>query len=218
MATENDDIDDDFDEDDDTVQEDTWEPPKTKAEFDALLSDRLKTASNEREKKWRLRAMGRDPNWKPVPNGGPPAKETVKPPEKDDAPNADAIRAAARAELEAEYQAKAETTNLRASVSAALMTSGLNLADEEPATMRRAVNRVANMIDFKDLTIDPDTGDVDGLDEAIGDLKKTVPGLFKATRRTSTSTGDATNRKDTSKTSTDEKAIADLAARFFGKG
>lgn len=210
-------IEDELDEDDDTVQEEAWEPPKTKAEFDALLSDRLKTEGNAEAKKWRLRAMGRDEKWKPVPNGGPPpVKETVKPPA--ETVDAEAIRAAARAELETEYQAKAEKTNLRASVSAALMTSGLNLSDEEPATMRRAVNRVANMIDFKDLTIDPDTGDVDGLDEAISDLKKTVPGLFKATRRTSSSGGDSGPRKDTGKVTTDEKAIADLAARFFGKG
>lgn len=160
---------------DDDPDDDDWEPPKTKAEFEKLIRER----GNAEAAKWRRRATGKDPKWKP--NGDPAPK--TDPPKRDgddDKRTADQIKAEVRAELEAEFKAKADQDNLRAEVSVALMSAGLALPDDvadNPAEARKAVARVVRMMDLDNLVLED--GRVEGLDDEIATLRKSMPGLFK---------------------------------------
>lgn len=220
--TDDDDIDrDDEDLDDDTGQDDAdkggkkddWKAPTTKAEFDAMVREQ----GNAEAKKWRLRAQGRDPKWKPEQGGT--GENGTKLPENA---NADEIRAAVRKEVEAEYAQKSSGENLRASVAVALLSAGLNLSDDEtksPAAARRAVNRVVNMIDLKNLHLEDD-GEISGLDDELADLRKSLPGLFKAggTRRPATRGGDAGPKRESRRPKGDDEdeVLHQMAKSFFG--
>lgn len=179
-----DDVDPGDDDQDGDDQDADWSPPKTKAEFDAMVAK----MGNAEAAKWRRRATGKDPNWKP---GGDkpeskPGGDGSEQGDKNRSP--DEIKAAVRAELEAEYKAKAEQDNLRAEVSVSLMSAGLALPDDvadNPAEARKAVARVVRMMDLDNLVLED--GKVEGLDEEIAALRKLHPGLFKAgggTKRT----------------------------------
>lgn len=201
--------------DEDGTEDDGWEAPKTKADFDRMMRE----AGNSEAKKWRLRAMGRDKSWTSPKGGDTTTKTTVT---KDDGEEQtpEQIRAAARNELEAEYATKAEENNLRAQVSVSLMSAGLALSDEEmksPAAARRAVSRVVNMLDLKSLTLDSDTGEVDGLDDEIADLRRSYPGLFKAGtggRAATTRGADGAPRGGSKGPAKDP--VEELAAAWFG--
>lgn len=203
------DADDSGDSDDDAE----WTPPKTKAEFQEMI----RKAGNPEAAKWRRRATGKDPDWKP---NKPPERDTTKPPkiaDGDDKLTTDQIRAAAREELQAEFQAKADKDNLRAEVSVALMTAGLNLSDEEmasPAKARKAVARVVNMIDLDNLTLDD--GNIEGLDEELAELKKSLPGLFKASApaKPKTRGGDVTPKNGSGPKGEDDD-VRQLAKAWF---
>lgn len=203
---------DDADDQDDSGDDADWKPPATKAEFLAMV----KTAGNPEAAKWRRRATGKDPNWKPT---GQPDRDTTKPPKTagdDTTLTPDQIRAAAREELQAEFQTKADKDNLRAEVSVALMTAGLNLSEEElasPAKARKAVARVVNMIDLDKLVLDD--GNIEGLDDELAELKKSLPGLFKSGTPTKPKTrgGDAAPKNNGGKGPDDE--VAQLAKAWF---
>lgn len=202
-----DDQDDDADDTDDDGDDDA--PPSD-------WKDRLSRA-NADAKKWRFRATGKDANWKPSGSGDddkkPPAKEA-------DQPNADEIRAAARAELEAEYATKAEENSLRGAVGLALTTAGLALSDEEmknPTSARKAVNRVVNMVNLAALTLDPSTGDVEGLDDEIADLRKAYPGMFRSGKPTNTTKGgDGAQRNGGSGKASGDADLDNLVKSWFG--
>jgi hypothetical protein len=204
-------VDDPQDQDDDTDTDgDDWTPPKTKAEFDALVAK----AGNPEAAKWRRRATGKDPNWKP---NGTPADDKSKPPAKakeGDPVDADAIRAAARAELQGEYEVQAAKDNLRAEVSLALMTAGLNISEQamaSPSEARKAVSKVVNLMDIDNMVLED--GKVEGLDDEIAKLRKDYPGLFKASAGGSvkprTRGGDAAPRRNGAPQDDDDvKALA----------
>jgi hypothetical protein len=202
-----DDRDDDVDDTDDDGDDDS--PPSD-------WKARLKQA-NDDAKKWRFRATGKDANWKPKSTGD---DDTKKPPAKDDQPSADEIRAAARAELEAEYATKAEENSLRGAVGLALTTAGLALSDEEmknPTSARKAVNRVVNMINLSALTLDPASGDVEGLDDEIADLRKSYPGMFRSGKPVNTTKGgDGANRKNGGEKASGDKDLDNLVKAWFG--
>lgn len=180
MADDDDDQDlnvDDVDDADTDDADEDFEPPKTKAELDEIV----RKAGSAEAAKWRRRATGKDPKWtlngeKPRENDSTAGKSKGD----DDKLTPEQIRAAAREELQAEFDAKAGKDNLRAEVSVALMTAGLNLSDEvlaSPSKARQAVARVVNMIDLDNVTLDD--GKLEGLDEELDKLKRDTPGLFK---------------------------------------
>jgi hypothetical protein len=177
----------------------------------------VREQGNAEAKKWRLRAQGRDPKWKPE-QGGTGENGTKLPADA----NADQIRAAVRKEVEAEYAEKSSGENLRASVAVALLSAGLNLSDEEtksPAAARKAVNRVVNMIELKNLHLEED-GEISGLDDELSDLRKSLPGLFKSggTRRPATRGGDAGPKRESRrpKGDDDDEVLHEMARSFFG--
>lgn len=207
-------VDDVDDADDDADAGDAWVAPKTKAEFDLLVAK----AGNPEAAKWRRRATGKDPNWKP--NGDTKKTEPPKPKADDDKPvDADAIRAAARAELQGEYEAQAAKDNLRAEVALSLMTAGLNISEEalkSPSTARKAVSNVVNLMDIDDMVLE--NGQVEGLDDQISTLRKNYPGLFKAGgegagAKPRTRGGDAAPKRGGAAPPTDD--ISELAKAWF---
>jgi hypothetical protein len=218
INTDTDDLDDDVDDVDDTDgaddKSDGWKAPKTKAEYEAMVREQ----GNAEAKKWRLRAQGRDPNWKPEQGGTGEHGTNLK---KD--ASADEIRAAVRREVEAEYNQKASGESLRASVAVALLSAGLALSDDEtksPAAARKAVNRVVNMIELKNLHLEDD-GEISGLDDELSDLRKALPGLFRSggTKRPATRGGDAGPKRETRrpKGDDDDEVLHDMAKSFFGQ-
>jgi hypothetical protein len=152
-------------EDDSDDAPEGWTPP-TYQEYRAL-----KAAKNEEAKKWRLRATGKDPEWK-IPgattNGTGDAATTA---------DAEELRRQIRAELETEFATKAERDMVQKEAVTALVTAGLQLP-EDREKKRKAVTKVMRLLELGDVTVDGD--DVIGLDDAIEDLRADYPGLFKA--------------------------------------
>lgn len=101
------------------------------------------------------------------------------------------------AEAEARGAKKGETIAINASVRAALVSNGLSVGDDAP----RALKRAMRLIDVEDLTLNDD-GTVDGLDDAIDDLKEEMPSLFRKPKRQrgNINGGDTRDGKGTSKT------------------
>lgn len=99
----------------------------------------------------------------------------------DEAPDAEAIKAAAKAEARAESDARIRTVAARSELKAA----GI------PAEQ---VGKLIGMLDLDSLDVD-DEGEVDGLDEAIEELKAEWPQLFtKARKRRDSISGDRDER------------------------
>lgn len=204
---------DDEDEDD---PEDDFEPPKTKAELEAMI----KAAGNAEAKRWRLRAMGRDPKWKGPGRTDPPEDKKPEDGKKDGQRTEAEIEAAVRTKIQAEFDQKAQDQNLRASVATALLTAGLNLSDEEaksPEKARKAVQRVVGMMDLQHMSLEDD-GAVSGLDDEIADLRKTYPGLFKSGTgggRTTKPGGDSAPRRGGP--GGEKDPLEQMAEAFLGK-
>lgn len=89
-------------------------------------------------------------------------------------------------EAEARGSKKGLELALKSSVRAELLAAGLNVGEDKS----RALKRAMRLIDFEDLSIDDD-GDVDGLDDAIADLREEMPSLFaKPKKRRQNINGD----------------------------
>lgn len=202
----------DVDTDDDGADDkDTgWKAPKTKAEYDAMVREH----GNAEAKKWRLRAQGRDPKWKPEQGGT--GDHGTKLPENADA---DEIRAAVRKEVEAEFKANATDSDLRSNVAVAL-SGVLALSDDQiksPAAARRAVQRAVKMINLKNLHLEDD-GEISGLDDELAELRKDYPGMFKSggTKRPATRGGDVGPKRPTKRRDDDDEVLVEMAKSFFG--
>jgi hypothetical protein len=206
-------------EDDDQDPDEDDDPDSDPEETLDELKARLKKVSGE-AKKWRLRAVGRDADWKPGTKDDKPLAAKDKP-DADKPANADEIRREVRAELEAEFEEKASDNNLRAAVSVALLSAGLALSDEQsatPAKARAAVSRVVSMMNLRNLTLESD-GEVAGLDDELAELKENFPGLFRAAGTGNGRPGARTRGSDGAprgKGGGQQKdPVHDLAAAFF---
>jgi hypothetical protein len=93
----------------------------------------------------------------------------------DDKSDDDASEKAAKAERE-----KWKPMVVRQAATSALSEAGLVLPDD-PDDRRRALKRALRLLDLGDVEVDDD-GDVDGLDDAIADLKDDMPELFTRKR------------------------------------
>jgi hypothetical protein len=93
----------------------------------------------------------------------------------DDKGDDDASEKAAKAERE-----KWKPMVVRQAATSALSEAGLVLPDD-PDDRRRALKRALRLLDLGDVEVDDD-GDVDGLDDAIADLKDDMPELFTRKR------------------------------------
>lgn len=207
---EDDDTEDQVDED--QVDEDDDEDDAADSKPSAL------SKANADARKWRLRATGRDTAWNDRQKSKT-STSTEKPKTITDTADRATIEAELREKLESEYAAKADEGNLRGAVSVALAPL-LVLSEDQassPVAMRKAVQRAVNLLDLKSLTL-ADDGEVEGLDDEIGELRRTYPGLFKAagsskagakTRGADGATKSNTGRK------ADDDGLSEMAAAFF---
>lgn len=201
----NDDEDDD-DEDDDDEDDDEDDPDADKT--DDELRDELKKTraalskangqSAKRRKALRERERELEEARKPKP------KKKSSDDDDDDGPDLDTIRHEARAEGSKEGITRAK----KAEAKAALLGAGVN-----PARVVKAVG----LLDLDELDLDDDG--LDGVDDAIEDLRKEWPELFakKRVKRDSTagnrdSDGDGESRRGKAKTAS-ELAAAKLLGR-----
>lgn len=161
MADDPDDtMDDDLDDaDDDNGSEgasgDEWEPP-SKEEWDRTVAALTKANGQAKKHRLKVRELEGKSNASAPPSGGPDLEEV-------------------RRKATEEAQSKADQRIIKSEAKTALLAAGL--VDATPEAVKAAVK----MLDTDDLSVDDD-GEVDGLDEAIATLKRTMPALFKKKR------------------------------------
>jgi hypothetical protein len=192
------DDDDDLDEDDDE-DEDDEDAEKTPEELrDELktIREALKSASGQSKKRRQQLQKARkdhEAELERVRSGGKKAKS--KDDEDDETVDAEAIREATRRE----ERAAADVRTKKAEARGALRGAGI------PSDR---VAKAVGLLDLDDLDVDED-GNVDGLDDAIDELKKEWPELFpgkgaKQRRRGSGPAGDDDERKTKRKLTADQ--------------
>lgn len=156
----------DSDEDEGEEAPEGWVPPTYK-ELRALKAEK-----NEEAKKWRLRATGKDPDWK-IPGMAATTDTTAAGGKTDEAE----LRKQIRAEIEGEYATRREQDMVQKEAVTALVTAGLQLP-KDPEKRKKAVSGVIKLLSLDDVTVDGD--DIVGLDDAIESLREDHPGLFAA--------------------------------------
>lgn len=199
------------DEDDTGTDEDEdppepYEPPDQ--ETWGKVNESLNKANNE-AKKWRLRATGKDPKWKPRPAD----KDDDKPADKDDdkAPKVDV--AAERRKAEEETAARYKAPLVRTASRSAFEEAGLVLPagrDKRDAAFARAMR----LLDMDEVDVDDD-GTVSGLDDQVRQIKRDYPELFakKGARTVDAGAGSGGNGS-----AGGEKTSADrIAAMVLGR-
>lgn len=182
---EDDEDDDDSSDENDSSGDDTdWKPP-TKAEYEAQQEALRKANKQARDRRLRIKELERgetDDKGKP----------------KDSDKNAAAVRAEVEAEVVGAWKPLVVNTAARAA-----------LAD---AGLIGKPDRLLKLLDLDDIDVDPETGDIDGLDEQIADLKKDYKSLFRrgTSRRIDAADRGERGGKDASKMSATERQAAYL--------
>jgi hypothetical protein len=196
------DDDEDDDEDDENDDEDDDDPDADKsddelrAELKATRASLAKANGQSAKRRKALRERERELEEARKP------KPKKKDDEDDDGPDLDTVRHEAKSEGEKAGIARAK----RAEAKAALLSAGVN-----PDRVAKATN----LIDLDDLDLDDDG--LDGIDDAIEDLRKSWPELFARPRKRRDSVigerdADGASRKPKPKTAS-EQAAAQLLGR-----
>jgi hypothetical protein len=94
-------------------------------------------------------------------------------------------------------------------VRAALTSNGLAVGEDASKAMKRAMR----LIDLDDLTLNDD-GSVDGLDDAIDDLKEEMPSLFRKPKRSRGNINGSDSRDGKGPTRKPQTSAERLAARL----
>lgn len=193
-----DDDDDQEDDDDDDGDGDEGDDPdadksveELRAELKSVRESLNKSSGSNKVKRDRIKKLQADVT----------AARTPKPKEDEgDKPDAEAIRAS----IEAEVNAKANLRTIKAEAKGALRGIGV------PADQ---VASIVNMLGLDDVDVDDD-GNVEGIDEAIDDLKTRFPQLFSKSRKKA-SVGGGLDRdgKQQSKVKTTSQLQADRLRR-----
>lgn len=157
-----DDDEDDEDDDDDDDEDDLADlsEDELRAELKKTRESLSKSSGSNKSKRDRIKRLNAELADARKPK--PAAKKKAD--DDDDAPDAAAIKAAADSEAQARANAVIRKTAARAELKAA------GIVPEQ-------VGRLVGMLDLDDLDVDDD-GNVDGLDEAIDELKRDWPQLF----------------------------------------
>lgn len=180
-------------------EEDSDEEEDDEEEATVTITKSQLARLNSQGAKWRARATGKDDRWDgangraktgAAANGRKPAtKAAGKVVTDEDAPDAEAIRA----EIEAEFEGKSRMAKIQTAAGTALLTSGLTLPKEKKARSR-AFTKAFRLLDLDELEIEDD-GEVDGLDEAIEELKQEFPALFGAAEEEDEEASGSTEKK-----------------------
>lgn len=75
----------------------------------------------------------------------------------------------------------------------ALISAGLALPEDRSGS-DRVLKRALKLLDLSDVDIDPETGEAEGIEDAIDDLKADFPELFPAPRKRAGGRADTTDR------------------------
>ena len=197
---DDDDDEDDDDDDDDDDEDDDPDADKTDEELrDELKKTRASLAkangqSAKRRKALRERERELEEARKPKPR--------KKADDDDDGPDLDTIRHEAKAEGEKAGTLRAK----RAEAKAALLSAGVN-----PARVVKATG----LLDLDELDLDDDG--LDGVEEAIEDLRKEWPELFAKKRTRQSSVAGERDRDGVSKRSKPKTASEKAAEQLLGR-
>lgn len=180
---------DDVDDTADDTEEDEYTPP-TQEDWERTQARLAKL--NEGEKKWRLRAQGKDPKWTPAP----PAKdedddteeEPAKPRRRQPRINEEQIRR----DAEEAALAKAKPGLVRSAAKDALRSAGL-IVPEKGAD--QAFARAIRLIDLGEVDVDED-GSVSGVEDQVKAVKRDYPELFAKRGASRVNAGAGSNRDD----------------------
>lgn len=183
--------DDDEDDDDEDDDEDADKDEATlRAELKRVRESLSKASGSGKKKRDRIKALEAELATARKPK---PAADS-----KGDEPDVEAIRAT----VEAEAKVKADTKIKRAEARGALRSAGVPVAQ---------VGDLVAMLKLDDLDVDDD-GEVEGLDEAIDELKAKWPQLFAAPRKRR-SVGGNDDRDDDGSKSKRTLSPSELQAR-----
>lgn len=190
---------DEQDDDDEDEEDDRGDDPdagKSDEELRAELKsvrDSL-TKANGQSKARRLKLKQRETELAEARKPKPKADDG------DDKPDAEALRAT----IEAEVNAKANIRTIKAEAKGALR--GIGVPSDQVAS-------IVNMLSLDDVDVDDD-GNVDGIDDAIEDLKTKFPQLFPRSRKKASIAGAADrDGRGQSKTRTTSQIQADRLRR-----
>lgn len=187
--------------DDPSGPEDEWTPP-TREEWEAH-QEKLRTASGEAAARRKfLRANGIDPKTGKKINPDPePEPEPDEPPAKDDAP-----RGATKQEVDRAVRKAAAEAELRGLRKTKGLVVGFNEALSEAGWNGTRLGALMKLVDLDDVEIDDD-GEITGLAEQIGDIKRDFPELFKRVRSNPSKTepGSGQNGTPAAKVDTADK-------------
>lgn len=170
---------------------DDWTPP-TREEWEAH-QEKLRTASGEAAARRKfLRANGIDPKTgkrlNPDPESDP---EPDEPAAKDDTP-----RGASKQEVERAVRKAAAEAELRGLRKTKGLVVGFNEALSEAGWNGTRLGALMKLVDLDDVEIDDD-GDISGLAEQIGDIKRDFPELFKRVRSNSSKSESGSGQNGT---------------------
>ena len=154
------DDDDEDDEDDDDEDDDLAElsEDELRAELKKTRQSLSAASGSSKAKRDKIKRLNRELEEARKP------KPKAKTDDDDEKLDADAIKAAAKAEARAESDTRIKKTTVRAELKAAGIP-----ADQ--------ATRLIGLVDLESLDVDDD-GEVEGLDEAIADLKEAWPQIF----------------------------------------
>ncbi len=171
--------------------------------------------ANAEAKKWRLRAQGKDPKWKPAP---PPADDEDDEDDEDKATKKPARRAGRkseeqiRREAEEAALAKAKPGLVKAAAKDALKDAGLIVpAKNGDAAYQRAIR----LLDMAEIDVDED-GEVSGVADQVRAVKRDYPELFQARGGKRVNAGAGSGKGDDDKGDKGPTSADKLAALLTG--
>lgn len=153
--------------------------------------------ANAEAKKWRLRAQGKDPKWKPAP---PPPDDEDEPDDEEakaKKPSSRRVRKSEeqiRREAEEAALAKAKPGLVKSAARDALKDAGLIVpAKNADAAYQRAIR----LLDMAEIDVDED-GEVSGVTDQVKQVKRDYPELFatKGGRRVNAGAGSGKTGDD----------------------
>lgn len=171
--SDDDDDDDDEDDDDEDDLADLSED-ELRAELKKTRESLSKASGSSKSKRDRIKRLNRE-----LEEARKPKPKSKSKDDDDDSPDLDTVRHEARAEGEKAGTLRAKKAEARA----ALISAGVDSS---------RVARLVGMIDLDDLDLDDDG--LDGIEEAIEDLRREVPELFAKKRRRRESTAGESDR------------------------
>jgi hypothetical protein len=184
-------LEEDDDEGDDEDDTEDLSEEELRAELKKVRDSLSKASGSSKKKRDRIKSLEADLAAARTPKKDDDAK--------DDKPDLDAVKAAAKAEAKAEANDRVKKAEARGALKAA-------------GIPKEQVGAIVGMLKLEDVDVDDD-GEVEGIDEAIADLRSRFPQLFpKSTRKRERVAGEGDRGGNGDKVPRKAKSASELQA------